>query len=484
MSTSRAGNMVGGTVRVFLSEALLFPTGLITAAYLTRNLGPAGYGLFTLSAVIVSWIEWSIPAIFGRATFKFVGEAKDWKPVGTTVVRLHIVISFVSAALLWLASVPLSRALTEPDLAGYLRLFAIDIPLFSLAQAHRNILVGIGAFHERAVVSAVRWIARLVLILAFLFFGWSVRGAILGCIGASLIELVVARYYIRPAFFHRSDFPLSRLWDYALPLFLFALSLRIYDKLDLVMLKALGGSAAVAGIYGAAQNLSLVPAVFALSFSPLLLSSMSRALIAGREEQAREMGRNSLRVVIAMVSFAGMAAGSSREIARFVFGSAFVDSGPLFSMLFFGAIGLAMISVTTAILTAAGRPVLTFLLGGPLVPLAFFADLKVIPHYGAIGAATVTTGFAVAGALVSLIPVYRLLRIVPPVGTFFRSVALGAAGYALAAFWPAAGIVLIVKLFVISVFILLGFYLSGEIRPVESALLRGAIRTAANSEVE
>lgn len=476
--------MVGGTVRVFLSEALLFPTGLITAAYLTRNLGPAGYGLFTLAAVIVSWIEWSIPAVFGRATFKFVGEAEDWQPIGTTVVRVHIVISLISAVLLWFASVPISRALTEPDLAGYLRLFAIDIPLFSLAQAHRNILVGIGAFHERAVVSAVRWIARLVLILAFLFAGWSVRGAILGCIGASLIELVVARYYIRPAFLHRSDFRLSRLWDYALPLFLFAVSLRIYDKLDLVMLKALGGSAAVAGIYGAAQNLSLVPAVFALSFSPLLLSSMSRALIGGGEEQAREMGQNALRVVIAMVAFAGMVAGASREIAKSVFGSAFVESGPLLSLLFFGAIGLAMISVTTAVLTAAGKPVLTFVLTGPLVPLAFFIDLKVIPHYGAIGAATVTSGLAVVGALVSLIPVYRLLRIVPPAGTFVRSVILGAVGFTAAAFWPADGIELVVKLFVISVFLLLGFYVSGEIRPAELALLRVAFRTVAKSEVE
>ncbi len=484
MSTSRAGNMVGGTVRVFLSEALLFPTGLITAAYLTRNLGPGGYGLFTLASVIVAWIEWSITAVFGRATFKFIGEAEDWKPVGTTVVRLHLAISVISALLLWLVSVPLSRSLTEPDLAGYLRLFAIDIPLFSLAQAHRNILVGIGAFHERALASTVRWITRLALILVFVYAGLSVRGAILGCIGASLIELMVARYYVRPPFFRRSAFPLSRLWDYALPLFLFALSLRIYDKLDLVMLKALGGTAELAGIYGAAQNLALVPGIFALSFSPLLLSSLSRALSAGGEEQAREMGQNALRVVIAMIPFAGMAAGASREITKFVFGVAFVDSAPLFSFLFFGAIGLAMISVTTAILTAAGKPVLTFLLSGPLVPLAFFADLKVIPYYGAIGAAAVTSGLAVAGALVSLIPVYRLLRIVPPAGTFFRSVVLGAAGYGAAVFWPADGLMLIVKLFVISVFILLGFYLFGEIRPVESALLRGAVRTAANSEVE
>ena len=484
MSFSRAENIAGGTVRVFLAEALLFPTGLITAAYLTRNLGPAGYGLFTLASVIVVWIEWSITAVFGRATFKFVGEAQDWKPVGSAVVRLHIAVSVVSAALLWLVSVPVSRYLTEPDLAGYLRLYAIDIPLFSLAQAHRNILVGIGAFHERALVSATRWIARLALILAFVYLGLSVRGAILGCIGASVIELIVARLYIRPPIFRYSEFPLARLWDYALPLFLFALSLRIYDKLDLVMLKALGGTAELAGIYGAAQNLSLVPGVFALSFSPLLLSSVSRALISGQDAQAREMGVNAIRVVMVMIPFAGMAAGASHEITQFVFGSAFVDSAPLFSVLFFGATGLAMISVTTAILTAAGRPALTFLLIGPLVPLAFFADLKVIPRYGATGAAAVTTGFAIAGALATLIAVYRHLQIAPPAFTFLRSLILTAAGWAAAAFWPAAGILLVLKLAVISSLILLGFFLFGEMRPGEAALLRRALYTASHTKME
>ena len=34
--------MVEGTIRVFLGEMLLLPTGLLTAAYLTRKLAPEG----------------------------------------------------------------------------------------------------------------------------------------------------------------------------------------------------------------------------------------------------------------------------------------------------------------------------------------------------------------------------------------------------------------------------------------------------------
>jgi O-antigen/teichoic acid export membrane protein len=46
-------HMLGGTIRVFLAEALLLPTGLLTTAYVTRKLGPEGYGLFVLAATLV-----------------------------------------------------------------------------------------------------------------------------------------------------------------------------------------------------------------------------------------------------------------------------------------------------------------------------------------------------------------------------------------------------------------------------------------------
>ena len=43
-------HVLAGGVRVFAAESLLVPTGLLTAAYLARRLGPDGYGLFMLAA--------------------------------------------------------------------------------------------------------------------------------------------------------------------------------------------------------------------------------------------------------------------------------------------------------------------------------------------------------------------------------------------------------------------------------------------------
>lgn len=47
---------------------------------------PAGYGLCTLTATIIAWIEWSATSIFAGTTIKFVSLARH---IGDPLARLH-----------------------------------------------------------------------------------------------------------------------------------------------------------------------------------------------------------------------------------------------------------------------------------------------------------------------------------------------------------------------------------------------------------
>src|SRR5256885_7632702 len=123
-SANRRRHMIDGTIRVFLGEALLLPTGLLTTAFLTRKFAPEGYGLFTVAAVLVAWIEWSISSIFARATFKLIGEADDWRPIGAALTRLHLVLGGAMALGLWLRAGAVAGVLKAPALGNYLRLFS------------------------------------------------------------------------------------------------------------------------------------------------------------------------------------------------------------------------------------------------------------------------------------------------------------------------------------------------------------------------
>jgi O-antigen/teichoic acid export membrane protein/ubiquinone/menaquinone biosynthesis C-methylase UbiE len=471
VSSTEGQRTLDGTVRVFLAEALILPAGLITTVVLTRRLGADGYGLFVLAATLVTWLEWTIAAVFARATYKCIAEVSDWRPVATMVLRLHLGVSAACAVLLAALSGPLAALLGEPALAAYLRLFAVDIPIFSLAHAHRHILVGTGGFRQRAWLSAARWTVRLVLILALVALGeFSVKGAIVASIGTSVIELGLARRFIRPALFGPTDFPAQRLWAAAVPLFLCALALRVIDKLDLFMLKTLGATAAQAGIYGVAQNLTVVPGIFAMSFAPLLLSTLTRLLRDGHEQHARAMARDAMRLVLLLLPLAGLSAGAAGEIVRLIAGPDFAAAGPLLAVLIFEALTGTLLSVTNAILTAAGRANWTFIIAAPLVPLALIGHLLMIPRFGSLGAAAVTTTLTVCGAAAAGVAVWLQWRVTLPVASVARSTVLCVVAYVLAAWWPAGGLLLVVKLAAVSMLVLVGFLVLGEFSRREIAL--------------
>lgn len=465
-----------GTLQIFIAESLIIPSGILVTAFLTHRLGPDGYGFFILVASVVASIEWAIGSMFARASIKLVSDAADGEKVGSFVMRVYFIVGLTATVFLWFLSPYLSRLFNEPRLISYLQLFALDIPLFTLARVHRNILIGVGRFQERATASAGRWLARLAFIVVLVECGFSIEGAILGSIGASLVELLIGRYYVRPPLLMPSGLRVRGFWAYGLPLMFFSVGMHFFQKLDLFALKVLGASVAEAGIYGAAQNIALLPGLLAVAFSPLVLSNLNRALRMGEEEAAKALGRHSMRLVIALFPFATLVAGSAQEIVVFIFGREYSSASSLVTILIFAALASLMISVGTAILTAAGRAIWTSLLSISLVGLAALGHLLVIPVWGAVGAALVTFSLASFGGLAVVLRVYFLWKVAPPLGTCLRSVFLSPLAYLASVVYPLTGILLVLKLSVMSFAVLLGFRLLREFNREEIYWLRSAIR--------
>ena len=269
---------------------------------------------------MITWLEWGFSAPLARAAVRVVGSASDWRPVATLVVRTQLAMGLVTAVGLWFAAPFIAAWLDEPRLLWMLRLFALDLPLFALAQAHQQILVALGHFRTRALLPLVRWTVRLSLIVVCVEAGLSSYGAVLAIVGTSLIEIMVARRFVKPSIFRRSNVPVRELFDYAVPLLLSGLCLRVFDRVDVLLLRFLGRSAAEVGMYGAAQNLTLATGLFALAFSPVLLSTVTQAMRDGDHAYARRIARDSLRCVLFLIPLAAVLAASSREIVTLLFG--------------------------------------------------------------------------------------------------------------------------------------------------------------------
>jgi hypothetical protein len=110
------------------------------------------------------------------------------------------------------------------------------------------------------------------------------------------------------------------------------------------------------------------------------------------------------------------------------------------------------------------------MLTAPLVPLALACHLIVIPRFGSIGAAAVTTLLAIMGAVEAVFVVYHLWDLVPPAKTLWRSVAVAALVLGFIISWPVSGMLTLVKLVVSSIVIVLAYFLLGEFSVEERAL--------------
>ncbi|MGQ0633375.1 MAG: lipopolysaccharide biosynthesis protein [Planctomycetaceae bacterium] len=456
--------LLDGLFWVLLSESLFPLTAVIAAGVLTRELSTYQYGQFTLVVTLVSWVETCLLALFARATILFVRRARDWKAVGSTVVRYQFGAGLLATAALVLAADGIADLLKAPGLSGPLRLMALDIPLYSVSQAYRQVLIGRGCYRGRAVSGAVRWLTRAILIITLVKLGWGVTGALVGLIATSCVDLAVGRRLTRLPLWGRSDLRIRDLVGYAVPLFIFAVSQHTFERLDLFMLKSLGATVTQAGQYGAAQNLALLPVWFGQVLIALVLSAVTQLIAEGDRTGARQLSRQALRGCLLLLPVAGLVAGGAPGVMTVVYGSEYAIAAPVLAVLVFAAIGLVLISTTAALLTALNHPAWCLAIGVPMVPVACVGQALIIPRFGATGAGLTTAIVAGLFSIISLLMLRRLENVAAPTGTLFRSVALAIGAFIAVGCFPAPRGWVLIQLSATAGIVVLILLLLGEFR--------------------
>ncbi len=165
---------------------------------------------------------------------------------------------------------------------------------------------------------------------------------------------------------------------------------------------------------------------------------------------------------------AGLAAGASPVLVESLFGPAYRRTSPLFAALVLGAVGTLLLSLASGILVAAGRPRWTIAFSLPMLPVATLGYLLAVPRAGALGAALVTAGTAIAAAAGACGAAHRLTGARFPLGTLARTVLLGTAAFAAGAtLLPAPGIAGLLGIAALGISTLAALAFSGEPTPAE-----------------
>lgn len=432
MSRSAAHRLWQGSAWIFAAELLILPTGLVTAGYLTRHLGADGYGLLTLGATAMAWLQWTASSMLARASNRAIAAVGDWRPVAAEVIHLHLVIGCLMGLFVLVAAPWVATALGQPVLTSTLRLLALELPLLVVAQGYRGALVANGDHTWVSVISAVRWIVRMVAVIGLVALGWSVKGAVGGMIVSSVVALAVSRGRVgalpRAPQAERAAVRAGLLL-LAAPIALAAIGARLFERADLFLLATLGGSASSLGHYGAAQNLTIVLSLLSGAVSPVVLATVTRMRRTGQFEELRWLQQDVLRMPYLVLPFAALAAGAAPEIMRVIYGEGFVDAAPPFALLILASTALVAVSLSTVLLVAVDRAWAVVWLTGPMIAALIGLTSVLVPRYGTTGPAIASVSVSVVAACVAqlLVAHYESVR-VP-----LRTMAVGA-GLAIVAF--------------------------------------------------
>jgi O-antigen/teichoic acid export membrane protein len=404
--------LAGGALLIFTAEVLALAAGVLVFIALA-GMGPAAYGLYALAVAIVAWIEWTIVSLFARVTIRAVGDAEEWETVAAGALRLHVVVGLGAAVLLAGAAQPLSALMGVPPLAPILRLLALDIPIFAASWVHWHVAAGRGLFRARALGSLGRSLARLIFIGVCVQLGLSVFSAVMATIAASTFELIVARRLVHIPL-RSGSLMVLRVWGSAVWILgASAVAMRLFDKLDLFLLKALGAPLEEIGIYAIAQTLCVLPPLVAMAFGPSLLGMSARLRAEGRFDAARMLERETLGLVLWLVPVAALMALVSRTLVVGLFGPVYGDAGFLLSVLIFAAVAQALVALCGVILTASDRIGTVLMITTSLVTAALCGHWLAIPRWGSQGAAWVTCAVSIAAACVALTIVHVTLGVRP-----------------------------------------------------------------------
>jgi len=192
-----------GTVKLAVQSMVALAGGLAIHVYLARALKPEAYGLLAVVTSIIVWWESAGVPLLTQATVRFVAWAdEEWRAVARSAVRTTILWGCVLALVCAMTARCAAVALGDASLTPYIVLFSLDLLFFPLYRVTMSVLAGRRHFGHQAVSGVCYWIAKAGLTCVLVSLGWSIRGAIVASICASIAGLGVAWY--------RSGLDLSR----------------------------------------------------------------------------------------------------------------------------------------------------------------------------------------------------------------------------------------------------------------------------------
>lgn len=476
------GKVARGTIYLMAAQGVFLVSGYAIHLGLARFLGPAIYGMYGVVISLLAWIEMAVINGIPTAVEKYVAEKRSSvSSVKKRAVRIQVVYSASIFILVLALSPVIAGILGDKRLSIYLQIAAIDIPIYALFYVYLGVLNGVRDFGKQAIGMMIYSLSKMTVVLILVASGLSLTGAFVGNIIASLFGLVALIYFSKAYYFNESngesnEINKTALVKFAVPIILLIFSKQFTSHLDLFCVKALIRDDVVTGFYTAAVTIAKAPASIFVGLVYTLFPSLVKSIADRNEKLVQSYIRQSLRFLLVMgTPLIFLVGPTSTNFVTLMFSSVYVAAAPMLTVLIVGWIFATFLMVLSSIMVADNKPYKMILITFVLIIIDFVLILKLIPLYGAIGAAWATTiSYFVGMVIVAAYVFHRFKVLVAPL-TVLRVGAGCMIVYAIVSLYQAPHILLLLEYVVLYCIYIGVLYVTGEIKSEDFTTLTSGL---------
>jgi O-antigen/teichoic acid export membrane protein len=398
-----------------IETGFLFVSTLFTSIAMARVLGPQKLGYFNY----VMWLantggllgSMGIPSATGKYIAEYLG--KDDLPVVRALfemtVRMQLIIAsvlvFIGVALVWALGDPTYRVVSSIQILSMIPAMLTFVPAQTNA-ARENL-------RANAIASLVGNSIYVIAVALSLFLGWGLLGIALGILIYRMAEFLVRYLPVRQwaKSLPEGELPpevRARLVRFSKnSVVLLLINVVVWDRSDVLLLKLLSSNIAQITFFTVSFNLVekalILPQTLAVGVSVTINAQYGRD-----RSRLNVIVRSSGRylVLASLPILAGLAM-MSEPLVRAAYGSQYVPAIPVLMLAALLAIPKPLLSPAQQMLQANEQQRFLIVWGLGCGVVNIVVDALLIPHYGALGAAT---GNGVAQLLGVIGPWYELQR--------------------------------------------------------------------------
>jgi len=453
--------MLRGAFLLGISQAVLVLTGFILNIYLGRTLGPELYGIFGVMNTFIVINEFLLMRGIYDAISKLVAEKEEsTNAIINSVFKGVTIGSFAVGFMYFFFAGQIAAILNDDELTGYVKLFALIIPITAMSTVFIGALNGLRKFGRQALISIAFNTVRMCAVIIFVVLGFSVKGAIIGLIISDIFRLAMARGLYKPVGTDRA-LDRKKIFRFIFELMVTSIFSALISNIDLMGVKALLKENLETGLYTSAVNISKIPQFLILPISLAVMPVLSKSISEKNREITQKYVIQSLRlllIIVLPISVAIIATGD--KCISLLYGDRYIQaSGPL-KILLLGAIFLSIKVVMFSVIVADGKPRYIILTGLLSLLLEIILLVTLTNWLGLMGAATASAGTHFLGFVMSYWYVARKFMMRKAWMSFIRVAGASVVIYMIAAIYSPTGIVLVLYyglLLLVYVFILMVF---------------------------